>query len=99
MIGSAQEAVASLPSPSRVLPGDLTRAGLAGLRARPLRAALSALGIAIGIAAMVAVLGISTVSRAGLLAQIHRLGTNLLTAAPARRSSARTPSCRPNRWR
>jgi putative ABC transport system permease protein len=52
------------------------------LRARPLRAALSALGIAIGIAAMVAVLGISAVSRAGLLAQIHRLGTNLLTAAP-----------------
>jgi putative ABC transport system permease protein len=75
-------AAAELPSPARVLPGDLTRAGLSGLRARPLRAALSALGIAIGIAAMVAVLGISTVSRAGLLAQIHRLGTNLLTAAP-----------------
>jgi putative ABC transport system permease protein len=40
----------------------------------------SALGIAIGIAAMVAVLGISAVSRAGLLAEIHQLGPNLLTA-------------------
>jgi putative ABC transport system permease protein len=71
-----------LPVPARSHSGDLVRAGLGGLRARPLRAALSALGIAIGIAAMVAVLGISAVSRAGLLAQIHRLGTNLLTAAP-----------------
>jgi putative ABC transport system permease protein len=43
---------------------------------------LSALGVAIGIAAMVAVLGISTVSRAGLLDEIHQLGTNLLTVTP-----------------
>jgi putative ABC transport system permease protein len=70
------------PAPARLRSGDLAMAGLGGLRARPLRAALSALGIAIGIAAMVAVLGISTVSRAGLLAQIHQLGTNLLTAGP-----------------
>lgn len=73
---------AALPDPARLRTRDLAKAGLGGLRARPLRAALSALGIAIGIAAMVAVLGISTVSRAGLLAQIHQLGTNLLTAAP-----------------
>ncbi|MGI5226018.1 ABC transporter permease [Actinoallomurus sp. CA-142502] len=71
-----------LPPPARSRSADLVKAGLGGLRARPLRAALSALGIAIGIAAMVSVLGISAVSRAGLLAQIHRLGTNLLTAAP-----------------
>jgi putative ABC transport system permease protein len=45
-------------------------------------AALSALGIAIGIAALAAVLGISTVSRAGLLRQIEGLGTNLLTVTP-----------------
>ena len=51
-----------------------------GLRARPLRAALSALGIAIGTAAIVAVLGLSASSQAGLLAEIDRLGTNLLTA-------------------
>ena len=53
-----------------------------GLRARPLRAALSALGIAIGTAAIVAVLGLSSSSQAGLLAEIDRLGTNLLTVAP-----------------
>ena len=50
-----------------------------GLRARPLRAALSALGIAIGTAAIVAILGLSSSSQAGLLAEIDRLGTNLLT--------------------
>jgi len=53
-----------------------------GLRARPLRVVLSALGIAIGIAAMVAVVGTSTSSRAKLDRQLAALGTNLLTAAP-----------------
>ncbi|MBC6457920.1 ABC transporter permease [Actinomadura sp. HBU206391] len=71
-----------LPDSTRLPAGDLLRVGLSGLRGRPLRAALSALGIAIGIAALVAVLGISTVSRAGLLAQIEGLGTNLLTVTP-----------------
>lgn len=73
---------APLPEPTRLRPGDLARAGLGGVRARPLRAALSALGIAIGIAAMVAVLAISEISRAGLLAEIQQLGTNLLTVTP-----------------
>jgi putative ABC transport system permease protein len=50
-----------------------------GLRTRKLRAALSALGIAIGVAAIVAVLGLANSSQAGLLAQIAQLGTNLLT--------------------
>jgi putative ABC transport system permease protein len=67
---------------SRLLAADLLRVGAVGLRTRRLRAALSALGIAIGIASMVAVLGLSASSRAGLLAQLDRLGTNLLTAAP-----------------
>jgi putative ABC transport system permease protein len=49
------------------------------LRTRKLRASLSALGIAIGVAAIVAVLGLSSSSEAGLLAEINRLGTNLLT--------------------
>jgi putative ABC transport system permease protein len=53
-----------------------------GLRTRRLRAALSALGVAIGIAAMVAVLGISESSKAGLVAELGELGTNLLTVAP-----------------
>lgn len=44
-----------------------------------MRAALSALGIAIGVAAIVAVLGLSSSSQAGLLAEIDKLGTNLLT--------------------
>jgi putative ABC transport system permease protein len=66
----------------RLSPRDLVRVGGAGLRARPLRVVLSALGIAIGIAAMVAVVGISTSSRAELNRLLDALGTNLLTAAP-----------------
>src|SRR5207245_5261603 len=58
---------------------DRLRVASVGLRARPLRAALSALGIAIGTAAIVGVLGLSSSSQAGLLAEIDRLGTNLLT--------------------
>jgi putative ABC transport system permease protein len=69
-------------APSRLAPADVLRAGSIGLRTRRLRAALSALGIAIGIASMVAVLGISESSRADLLAQLDRLGTNLLRVAP-----------------
>ncbi|MGL5930829.1 MAG: ABC transporter permease [Dermatophilaceae bacterium] len=64
---------------SRLHPVDLLRVGSVGLRSRRLRASLSALGIAIGIAAMVAVLGISESSRADLLASLDRLGTNMLT--------------------
>ncbi len=66
-----------MPAPMRS--ADLARVASVGLRTRRLRAALSALGIAIGVAAMVAVLGLSSSSSAGLLAEIDRLGTNLLT--------------------
>ncbi len=66
-------------SRSSLHPADLLRVGAVGLLSRRLRAALSALGIAIGIAAMVAVLGISESSRQDLLASLDRLGTNLLT--------------------
>jgi putative ABC transport system permease protein len=58
------------------------RLGAYGLRARPLRVVLSALGIAIGIAAMVAVVATSTSSRADLDRLLDSLGTNLLTVAP-----------------
>ncbi len=58
---------------------DWLRVVSIGLRARPLRAALSALGIAIGTAAIVGVLGLSSSSQAGLIAEINQLGTNLLT--------------------
>jgi putative ABC transport system permease protein len=63
----------------RLGPKDALRVASVGLRARPLRAALSALGIAIGTAAIVGVLGLSSSSQAGLLAEIDRLGTNMLT--------------------
>jgi ABC-type lipoprotein release transport system permease subunit len=56
------------------------RLGTSGLRTRPARAVLSALGIAIGIAAMVAVVGISASSHARLNQQLASLGTNMLTA-------------------
>ncbi len=58
---------------------DGLRVASVGLRARRVRAALSALGIAIGTAAIVAVLGLSASSQAGLIAEIDQLGTNLLT--------------------
>jgi putative ABC transport system permease protein len=64
---------------TRLRLSDLARVASVGLRTRRLRAALSALGIAIGVAAIVAVLGLSSSSQAGLLAEIDRLGTNLLT--------------------
>ena len=65
----------------RLRPSDLTRLSIVGLRTRKLRAGLSALGISIGVAAIVAVLGLSASSQAGLLAEINQLGTNLLTVS------------------
>src|SRR5690348_18419983 len=67
------------PVPARLRPGDLAGLAAVGLRTRKLRATLSALGIAIGTAAIVAVLGLAASSSAALLAKISRLGTNLLT--------------------
>jgi putative ABC transport system permease protein len=69
------------PRRRRLQPSDLTRLSTVGLRTRKLRAGLSALGIAIGVAAIVAVLGLSASSQAGLLAEINQLGTNLLTVS------------------
>jgi putative ABC transport system permease protein len=66
-------------APARLRARDLLRLSSIGIRTRKLRAGLSALGIAIGVAAIVAVLGLSSSSQAGLLAEINRLGTNLLT--------------------
>jgi putative ABC transport system permease protein len=68
--------------PARLRLTDLARLAVVGLRTRKLRAALSALGIAIGVAAIVAVLGLSSSSAAGLNAEIAALGTNLLTVQP-----------------
>ncbi len=69
-------------APHRLAPIDVLRVGSVGLRTRRLRTGLSGLGVAIGIAAMVAVLGISASSREDLRAQLAKLGTNLLTVSP-----------------
>ncbi len=68
--------------PSRMLLGDVVSVGSSGLRTRKSRTALSALGIMIGIAAMVGVLGLSESSQADLTNKIEALGTNLLTVSP-----------------
>ncbi len=65
----------------RLRPADLAALASIGLATRKLRATLSGLGIAIGVAAIVAVLGLAASSQAALLAKIARLGTNLLTVA------------------
>ncbi len=63
---------------SRLRFSDLIRTGLLGLTTRLGRTVLTAGGIAIGIASMVSVLGISSSSTADVLAELDRLGTNLL---------------------
>jgi putative ABC transport system permease protein len=69
---------------------DLARLATVGLRARKLRAGLSALGIAIGVAAIVAVLGLSSSASAGLLDEISALGTNLLVVQNGQALSGQT---------
>lgn len=61
---------------------DVVRVGGFGLRARPMRVFLSALGIALGIAAMIGVVGISASSTQQLNRTLDALGTNLLTVSP-----------------
>jgi MacB-like periplasmic core domain/Glyoxalase-like domain len=78
--------------PAVMRPADLVRISSIGIRTRKLRAGLSALGIAIGVAAIVAVLGLSSSSQAGLLADIDRLGTNLLTVTNGQ--TGIRPTCR-----
>jgi len=78
---AADPARAVTPAAVRLGLADLARLAAVGMRTRKLRAALSALGIAIGVAAVVAVLGLSASSAAGLNAEIAKLGTNLLTVA------------------
>lgn len=69
-------------TPARMWPTDILKVGAVGIRTRPLRAFLSSLGIAIGIAAMLSVVGISSSSQAELDRKLEALGTNLLTVTP-----------------
>jgi putative ABC transport system permease protein len=78
------------PSPARLRLRDLAGLAAVGLRTRKLRASLSALGIAIGVAAIVAVLGLAQSSEAGLLAEIAQLGTNLLTVTNGQNLAGQT---------
>jgi putative ABC transport system permease protein len=75
-------AAAALRERARLPPRELAGLAFEGLRGHRLRAALSALGIAIGIGAMVAVVSVSASAQANLLAEIDGLGTNLLTVTP-----------------
>ncbi|MGP3974512.1 ABC transporter permease [Streptomyces sp. 8N114] len=77
-----QRTTGTAPRAARMSLADVLRVGGSGLRARPMRVFLSALGIAIGIAAMVGVVGISTSSREDLNRKLDALGTNLLTVTP-----------------
>ena len=74
------------PGASRLSGRDLLRVGSLGLRSRRARAALSALGISIGIAAIVGVLGISQSSKSHLLSELGQLG-NLITVQPGSTAS------------
>lgn len=78
----SDRATASL-EPSRLAARDVLGVAASGLGSRKLRTVLSALGITIGIAAMVGVLGLSESSRADLAQEIEALGTNLLTVEPS----------------
>jgi putative ABC transport system permease protein len=78
------------PATARLRATDLARLSVVGLRTRKLRAALSAIGVAIGVAAIVAVLGLSSSSAAGLNAEIAALGTNLLTVEPGQNFTGTT---------
>ncbi|MCF2533273.1 ABC transporter permease [Yinghuangia soli] len=82
-------------SPARLRVRDVLRVGGSGLRTRRMRVFLSALGIAIGIAAMTAVAGISTSSRAELDRELDRFGTNLLTVAPGNKLTGGAASLPP----
>ena len=77
-------------TPPRLRLADLARLASIGGRTRRLRSALSALGIAIGVAAIVAVLGISSSSQAGLLNEINQLGTNLLDVSTGQNFSGQS---------
>src|ERR1700739_2049608 len=66
------------PAAARLRAADLAGLASIGLRTRKLRAGLSALGIAIGVAAVVAVLGLARAPRAAPPVEIARLGPTLL---------------------
>jgi putative ABC transport system permease protein len=89
-ISGARAPGRAAPAAARLRLTDLARLASVGIRTRKLRAALSALGIAIGVAAIVAVLGLSQSDAGALNAEIAALGTNLLTVQPGQNLSGQT---------
>ena len=73
------KAIPKKPPKSKVGFLDTLRVGVSGIKTRKLRSALSALGITIGIAALIGVLGLSASGSADLMKSLDALGTNLLT--------------------
>ncbi len=90
MTTSPRPSVPAALSAARLRPTDLGALASIGLRTRKLRSGLSALGIAIGTGVIVAVLGLAASSEAGLLSEIARLGTNLLTVTNGQTFSGAT---------
>jgi putative ABC transport system permease protein len=82
---------AAWPRPVRLAPADLLGLGLLGLRTRKLRAALSALGISIGIATVIIVTGIPASGQQSLMDKLTALGTNMLQAVPAQLPGGTSP--------
>jgi len=68
--------------PSRLSARNILHTAVVGVNTRRNRSMMSAIGIAIGIAAIVGVLGLSSSSRSNLVKQIDALGTNLIQVQP-----------------
>ena len=66
---------------------ELLRLALSRLRTSRLRAALTMLGVVIGVASVVALVGVGQGTTANITTRLAGLGTNLLTISPTGRSS------------
>jgi putative ABC transport system permease protein len=65
--------------PARLAASDRLGIALEAMTARPLRAVLSGLGIALGVAALIAVVGLGASSKEQINRELDVLGTNMLT--------------------
>ena len=71
-------------------PFELLRLALSRLRTSRLRAALTMLGVVIGVASVVALVGVGQGTTANITSRLASLGTNLLTVSPSGGSSTLT---------
>src|SRR5204862_6541458 len=67
---------------------ELVRLALSRLRTSRLRAALTMLGVIIGVASVVALVGVGQGTTSNITSRLASLGTNLLTISPTGGSSA-----------